>query len=205
MKTKILAAIVTIAAIMAPAASAQFRYGPMVGMNITNLSFKQNLVTVRKAAGFSAGAVAELMFPGIGFGVDFGLYYDMRGAKVNLGEKYMWSHQGYGDERMTLHYINLPFHLRFKYTRFNGFEEKLAPLLFVGPTFGFHIANSKIPAFDFSGGDMGLEFGGGAEIFQRWQFTVSYNMGMTYVTKAKVLTNYSARSRSLNFRLSYLF
>lgn len=54
-------------------ASAQFRYGPMVGVNVTDLKFKQDLITVDKSVGFSAGLATELMFPGIGFGVDAGL------------------------------------------------------------------------------------------------------------------------------------
>lgn len=205
MRKTILASIAVLAFLLAPAASAQFRYGPMAGISITNLKFKQDLVTVDKTVGGSAGIVAEMMFPGIGFGIDLGLYYDMRGAKVGLGEKKIWASQGYGDERMTLHYISLPFHLRFKYTNLNGFEDKLAPLVYAGPTFGFHIANSDIKAFQYSGGDLGLEFGIGAEVLRHWQITGSYTMGMTYVTKAKVLTNYSARSNSWNVRVAYLF
>lgn len=205
MRKTILASIAVLAFLLAPAASAQFRYGPMAGISITNLKFKQDLVTVDKTVGGSAGIVAEMMFPGIGFGIDLGLYYDMRGAKVGLGEKKIWASQGYGDERMTLHYIALPFHLRFKYTNLNGFEDKLAPLVYAGPTFGFHVTNSDIKAFQYSGGDLGLEFGIGAEVLRHWQITGSYTMGMTYVTKAKVLTNYSARSNSWNVRVAYLF
>lgn len=205
MRKTILASIAVLAVLLAPAASAQFRYGPMAGFSMTNLKFKQDLVSVEKTPGFAAGVVAEMMFPGIGFGIDLGLYYDMRGAKLGLGEKEIWSSQGYGTEHMTLHYIALPFHLRFKYTNLNGFEEKIAPLVYAGPTFGFHVANSNIKAFQYSGGDLGLEFGVGAEVLRHWQITGSYTMGMTYVTKAKVLTNYSARSNSWNVRISYLF
>lgn len=38
-----------------------------------------------------------------------------------------------------------------------------------------------------------------------WQLTAGYNMGMTYVVKAKVLTNYSARNRYWYVRGTYYF
>lgn len=205
MRKTITALVLAAAAIFVPQAKAQFRYGPMAGVSITNLKFKQDLVTIDKTVGYSAGIGAEMMFPGIGFGIDLGLYYERRGAKANLGQKEIWSSQGYGKENIGLHYIALPLHLRFKYTRMNGLEDMIAPLVFAGPTFGFHVGNSKLPAFDFSGGDLAVEFGAGFELFKHWQITGSYNMGMTYVTKAKILTNYSARSREWNIRVAYLF
>ncbi|MDE5837299.1 MAG: hypothetical protein K2H50_09895, partial [Paramuribaculum sp.] len=60
-------------------------------------------------------------------------------------------------------------------------------------------------AMEYSGGDLGLEFGAGCEILKNWQVTASYNLGITYVTKAKILTNYSARSNEWNFRVAYFF
>lgn len=205
MRKTIIALALAAAALLPVAAKAQFRYGPMVGVSFTNLKFKQDLVKVDQSVGYSGGLVAEMMFPGIGFGIDLGLYYERRGAKIDLGSKEMWSSQGYGKENLGLHYVALPLHLRFKYTRLNGLEDIIAPIVYAGPTFGFHVGNSKLPAFDFSGGDLSLEFGAGVELFKRWQLTATYNMGMTYVTKAKILTNYSARAREWNIRVAYLF
>lgn len=202
-KLAFFAIVITVGALQS---SAQFRYGPMIGADLTNLNFKQkDILTPERSAGFSAGLAAEMMFPGIGFGIDLGLYYEQRGATLNMGDKLIWASEGLGRERSYLHYLVLPFHLRFKYTRMNGFEEKLAPIAFVGPSFGFLVGHSKNPALDYAGGDMGLEFGVGAEILQHWQITGSYNIGMTYALKAKILSNYSARNRTWNIRVAYLF
>lgn len=70
--------------------SAQFRYGPMVGVTVTDLKFKQDLISIDKSVGFSAGVATELMFPGIGFGVDAGLFYEQRGATLDLGQREVW-------------------------------------------------------------------------------------------------------------------
>ena len=74
---KILTSIIILCALIGGmTANAQFRYGPTVGADITTLKFKQNLIGVGQSVGFSAGVQGELMFPGIGFGIDIGLRYE---------------------------------------------------------------------------------------------------------------------------------
>ena len=200
---KILTLIILTA--VALAASAQFRYAPIAGVNVNNLVFKQDLVNVWQQVGYTGGIQGELMFPGIGFGIDIGLMYNQQGAKVGLGEKEVWSSDGYGNERVFIHSLLIPVHIRFKYTRLDGLEEKIAPLVFGGPDFNIQVAHGHCKAFDYSGGDLGLTVGAGAEIFQRWQLTASYTWGMTYVLKTKLLDDFSARSRQWMVRLAYFF
>ena len=57
----------------------------------------------------------------------------------------------------------------------------------------------------FSGGDLGLTAGVGAEILKNWQLSASYTWGMTYALKAKVLTDYSAKNRTRDIRVTYFF
>lgn len=186
-------------------AAAQFRYGPTVGADVTTLSFKQDLFSVDKSVGYTGGITCEMMFPGIGFGIDFGLVYEQRGATLHMGQREMWASQGYVSPRTYLHYATIPLHLRFKYTRLGGLEEKIAPLVYAGPSFGFLAAHNKIPALDYAGGDVSVDFGAGVELFQRFQVSASYTMGATYALKAKILTNFSARSNMWNLRFAWLF
>ncbi len=184
-------------------ASAQFRWGPMVGAEFSNLKFKQDLVAVDQAYGFDAGVVTETMFPGIGFGLDTGIFYSLKGAKVNLGEKYVWASEGYGDSRVYMHYITVPLHLRFKWTRMGGFEEYLAPFVYGGPAVGFLAGHSSIGAFDWAAADFALEVGFGVEIKKQFHITAVRNWGMTYALKTKVLDDFSARNRSWSIRFTY--
>lgn len=198
--------IVLVAIISATNASAQFRFGPMIGADVSSLHLKQtDIIDLDKSVGFSGGVVGEMIFPGIGFGIDLGLYYEQRGATLNLGEKELWASQGYGRTRTYLHYAVLPIHLRFKFTRLSGLEEKLAPLLYIGPSFGFLAAHNKVDALDYAGGEVGLDFGGGVELFKHLQITGGFNLGATYALKAKILTNFSAQNRTWNLRVAYLF
>lgn len=185
--------------------SAQFRWGATAGGNLSTLTFKQDLVEINRTVGYSAGVIGEFMFPGIGFGIDLGLLYNQKGAKVNLGEKRVWSSLGYGDERVYLHYVQIPLHLRFKWTRMNGIEDIIAPFVFGGPDFTILAAHGGCKAFDYAAGELGLSAGGGVELFKHYQISFSYNWGMTYALKTKLLDNFSARNREWNIRLSYIF
>lgn len=206
MKKLIALTLLALIAIAVPTRSAaQFRYSTIAGANISTLNFKQDLVGISTVAGYTAGIQGEMMFPGIGFGIDLGLLYNQLGAKVNLGEKTIWATDGYGNERVYLHYIQIPLHLRFKWTRMNGFEEKLAPFVYGGPDFTILAAHSHCDAIDFAGGELGLTCGVGVELFRRWQVSGSYTWGMTYALKTHLLDDFSARNRHWAVRVAYFF
>lgn len=186
-------------------ANAQFRYGAIAGVQSTNLKFKQDLIGVSGEIGFQAGVQGELMFPGLGFGLDLGLIYNQLGAKVNLSERKIWSSLGYGNPRVYIHDILIPMHLRFKWTRMNGLEDIIAPFVYGGPDFNITVGHSKCDAFKYAGGDLGLTVGGGFELFRNWQISCQYTWGMTYAVKTALLDNFSARNRSLSIRATYFF
>ena len=185
--------------------SAQFRYGPMVGVDITTLKFKQNLVTIDQSVGYNAGVQCELMLPGIGLGLNFGLQYQQRGAILHLGQKEIWASQGLGNERSYLHYAAIPFNLRFKWTRMNGLEEFIAPYAFGGPVFGFLLAHNKVPALKYTGAEVGLQCGIGFELYKKWQVEGSYMWGMSRACQTKLLDDLTAANRGWSVRVAYLF
>lgn len=198
--------ILAISLLTASEAAAEFRYGPIVGGNVSTLRFKQdNIWKARSSFGATAGVMGELMFPGIGFGIDIGLQYDMRGAKLNIGDFPMWADDYSSNEMVRLHYINLPLHLRYKYTNMNGFEDYLAPFAYAGPSIGFLAGHSKVDCIAYAAGELGIDFGIGVELMRHWQVSFNYNWGLTYALKAKILTNYSARNSTFGIRVSYLF
>lgn len=201
------------ASAIALGAHAQFRYGPQIGANFTDLKFKQTLVGTSMQVGPAAGVQCEFIFTNIGIGIDFGIGYSMTGAKVNLGEKPIWSlpQQGaFGKETTLAHNLNIPVHIRWKWTKMQGVEEIVAPIVYGGPEFNIQLANSRnrndgIYAYKFSGGDVRLACGAGVELFRHWQITAGYSWGMTYMVKTRLLDDYSARCNGWNLRLAYIF
>lgn len=201
---KLLLTLIAIVGI-ALSSNAQFRYGPTAGVDFNTLKFSQPLIGVDQTVGEQAGVQCELMFPGIGFGIDFGLMYNQRGATLHLNDQPVWASTYSAPVRSYLHYIDLPIHLRFKWTRLNGFEDKVAPFAFGGPDFSFLAAHNRITALNYAGACFGLTCGIGAEIFKRWQIQGSYTWGMSYAVKTVVLDDFTARSRQWSVRLTYLF
>lgn len=184
-------------------ASAQFRWGVNVGTNISNYHFKQKLLEADAVVGAEAGIKGEMMFPGIGFGVDIGLNWNMHGSKLHFGEFPVFAPAQ--TETSYLHTLQVPLNLRFKYTRLNGFEEKLAPFVFGGPVFSITVAHSNVGPLEYSGGCVGLQCGIGAEIHRHWQVSAGYQWGMTYEVRTRKLDNYSARCSGWKVNLVYLF
>lgn len=186
-------------------AGAQLRWAPTASVNFAGYHFKQKLVDVKHGIGFNTGVTAELMFPGIGFGMDFGLQYSMHGAKINLGQKEVWASDGYGNERVTLHTLQIPLHLRYKFTRLQGAERYVAPFLFAGPLFSFHLADNGVKAFDYPAGTVSLQFGVGAELWERLQVFGTFDMGVSYELRTRKLDNYSARPMVWGAGVAYMF
>lgn len=189
---------------MAAGAQAQFRYGAQAGVGFTDLKFKQDLVAVDQAIGPRLGVQGELMFPGIGFGLRIGALYAMKGAKMDLDSRKIWSDE-YGREHIMLHTLEIPVNLEFKWTRMNGLEDTFAPVVYGGPVFSFNVAHSSCKAMEYPFGSIGLRAGLGVELKKRWQLTGSYTWGMTYAVKAVKLENYSARNAYWNVSLTYFF
>lgn len=186
-------------------ASAEFRWGPTAGANFYSFHWKQDLITQQNQVGFNAGVMGEIMIPGIGFGVDFALKYNNHGAKLNLGEKEVWAASGYGTETCTLHTLQIPLNLRFKWTRMNGLEDYWAPLAYAGPVFNITMAHSDLKALEYPRGCFGLQVGLGFEIMKHFQITGGYFWGLTYEIKTHKLDNFSARPEGWNVNLTYLF
>ena len=69
MKKKLIIAALAIIG-MAMGANAQMRWAPVVGVTGNNLKFKQDLVEVSPTIGYQAGIMGEMIFPGIGIGLD---------------------------------------------------------------------------------------------------------------------------------------
>lgn len=192
------------------AAHAQFRYGPQLGVNISDMHFKQQIVDTKTGVGPAAALQCEFIFTSFGLGIDFGLGYSMGSASINLGQKPIWSLQGYGNERVMVHNIQIPLHIRFKWTKMQGLEDYIAPFVYGGPDFNIQAGHSRhrrngTSAFRYSGGDVGISCGGGFELFRHWQLSFGYTWGVTYTLKTRLLDDYSARTSGWNVKVAYMF
>lgn len=186
------------------ASKAEFRWGPTAGVTFSTLKFKQNLIKVDQAIGPVLGVQGEMMFSGIGLGIDLGAMYSMQGATLHLNEWELFRADGYGKERSYLHTLQIPISLRFKWTRMDGLEDIIAPFAFGGPVFNFTVAHNSLKALEYASA-IGIQAGLGVELYRRWQVQASYTWGVTYAVRATKLIDYSARERFWTVRATYFF
>lgn len=197
--------LILLIALTSIGASAKFRWGPTVGVNFTDFYWKQHLVESDMLTGFDAGIMGEVMIPGIGFGIDMAVRYSMRGAKVHFGDQKIWAADGFGTSNLYCHTLQVPINLRFKWTRMNGVENYVAPIVFAGPVFNFNLKYMNAEAIDNSGGSVGLQCGAGVELFKRFQITGGYMWDVTYDLRTKKLDNFSARMQGGFITVAVLF
>lgn len=186
-------------------ASAEFRWGPTVGVNFSTLHWKQSIARTTMRTGFQAGVLGELMIPGIGFGIDMGVRYNLHGAHVDFGEHLVWSSTGIKNQDVWFHTLEIPINLKFKYTRLNGFEQYVAPFVFAGPVFDFTLSTNNAPAVTCPLGYVAVQVGLGGEFFEKYQASFGYCWGVTYQVRTIKLDNYSAVPRGWFINLAYLF
>ncbi len=186
-------------------ASAEFRWGPTAGVNFSTFNWKQNLLDTKSRTGIQAGIAAELMIPGIGFGIDLGLRYGLNGAHENFGDFEVWNSDGIKNQNVWMHTLQIPFNLKFKWTRMNGFEQILAPFVFGGPVFNFNVGTNNQPALEHPLGYVAMQCGAGVELFEHWQISGGYSWGISYQVRTIKLDNYSAQPRGGFVNVAYLF
>lgn len=197
--------IIALAAIAAAASAQSARWGVLVGGAYSNLHFNQDIIAVSGTGGVTAGVKGEFNIAGIGFGLEGGILYDLRGANVDLSGHEVWTSQGYGKEHLYLHTVNIPIHLRYMYQRLNGLEHKVAPFVFAGPQFCINVGNNLKEVFETPGLTFSVQFGTGARLYDHWQVAFIYDWGISYATRTKLLDDYSAKNRAWKLQLTYFF
>ncbi len=190
----------------ATAATAQTtsRWGITASANINEVHFKQtDIVPSEGAWGPQVGLTGEMNFSGVGFGVDAGLLYTLKQGKVNYGSRTMWSAVGAGNETVSMHYLDVPLHLKFKWHRMGGLETTIMPLVYVGPQFSFLVGANNKNLNTYPPVNVYLDMGAGIELFERCQLRAGYNFSVGQTFHTKLLDDNVAKNRTWYFNVTW--
>ena len=180
------------------------RWGITAGATINEVHFKQqDIVPSKRAWGPQFGVTGEMNFSGIGFGVEGSALYTLKQGKVNYGERTVWSTLGAGNETVSMHYLDVPLHLKFKWHRLGGFESTLMPLVYVGPQFSFLIHGNHGNLNKYSPVSVYLDMGIGCELMERVQLRGGYNFSIGQSFHTKVLDDNVAKNRTWYFNVTW--
>ena len=146
---------------------AQVRFGAKAGLNIAKAEFNKDAFKSDNITGFLVGPTVEAMFGKGGLGLDLALLYSQKGFDSD-------------NEKVKNSYLEVPVNLKFKLGM-----PLVNPYFSVGPYVGFRVSGDKrwdvgikedIKAKSFSAG---LNFGLGAELFDKLQVGLNYGWGLT--------------------------
>jgi hypothetical protein len=180
------------------------RWGITAGATINEVHFKQHdIVPSKRAVGPQLGVTGEMNFSGIGFGVEGSLLYTLKQGKVNYGERTIWESQGFGDEMVSMHYLDVPLHLKFKYNRLGGAESTIMPMVFVGPQFSFLMHGNHGNINKYSPVSVYLDMGLGCELMERVQLRGGYNFSIGQSFHTKMLDENVAKNRTWYFNVTW--
>lgn len=192
--------------LMAATAIAQTtsRWGITAGATINEVHFKQHdIVPSTRAWGPQLGVTGEMNFSGIGFGVEASALYTLKQGKVNYGEKTIWSSIGAGNETVSMHYLDVPLHLKFKWHRLGGLESTIMPLAYFGPQFSFLMHGNHGDLNKYTPVSVYLDMGIGCELKERIQLRGGYNFSIGQSFHTKMLDENVAKNRTWYFNVTY--
>ena len=170
--------LVVLAVAMTMTAQAQgIKFGVKGGLNITKMSFSEDVFQSDNKAGFFVGPTLKISLPA-GFGVDIAALYDERSADVTGGYKTEDSKLIVNTDGETIKQksIQVPVNLRYNI----GFSSLAGLYLALGPQFGFPVAD-KVFDTDFGeyrlkDANLSINFGAGVYVLGHLEIGFTYNL-----------------------------
>ena len=162
---RIFTAMLFAAAMMtATVAQAQIKFGLKGGLNVTNMSFSQDVADKSNRAGFFVGPTVKVGIPLAGLGVDAAVLYDQREAEAE-------------DQTMKQRSINVPINLRYNI----GFSSLVGAYIAAGPQFGIAVGDKSFKwddetSYDISNTNFSINVGAGVTLLSHLEVGFTYNI-----------------------------
>lgn len=167
---RVLVAIVMVV-MTTSAASAQFRIGPRLGVEVNSLKFNEDVFNSDNRAGFTGGLMAEFNIPVVNLAFDASVMYVRRVKDINFKNE--------DGVNSNSDYIEIPINFKWK-IGLPVVGKIVTPYVFTGPSFAFLTSKRAISeAFSNKKTDIAWNFGLGLQLFTHLQVGASYGLGMT--------------------------
>ena len=177
---KVIALIVLAAAMTLTAQAQGIKFGVKGGLNITKISFSEDVFKSENKTGFFVGPTLKISLP-MGFGVDIAALYDERSADVSGG---LVKTEG-GDDMLVYNTqsetikqksLQVPVNLRYNI----GFSSMAGIYLAAGPQFGFPVADkvfeTKVGEYRLKDANLSINFGAGLTLMGHLEVGFTYNL-----------------------------
>ena len=209
---KILSFVFLVAAMMfATSANAQVKFGLKGGLNVTSMSFSEDVFDASNKTGFFVGPMVKVTIPIVGLSFDAAALYDQKEADV----KYTGTDGELGKVNVKQQSINIPVNVRYGF----GLSSLANAFVFAGPQWGINVGDknfewNEASSYSLKKSNFSVNVGAGVTLLSHLQISANYNIACgksadaSLVKTAEALTNAGkdkSRNNSWQIALGYWF
>lgn len=183
---KRIAATLTALVLCVSMANAGIRFGIKAGLNVNELHLNQKTFDASNRAGFTVGAMTEIVIPVIGLGFDASLMYTRMNSELDRETVSVFDNASsvttYNKENVGKNFIEIPINLKYKFN-IPAVASLVKPYVFTGPSFAFKLDGNTVKAFKTKTCQVAWNVGIGVELINHLQIGGSYGFGVNNIAK----------------------
>ena len=170
---KILSLVFMVVAMMyATSANAQIKFGLKGGLNVTSMSFSEDVFDASNKTGFFVGPMVKVTVPIVGLSFDAAALYDQKEADVKYAAE-----GELGKVNVKQQSINIPVNVRYGF----GLSSLANIFLFAGPQWGINVGDknfkwNETSSYSLKKSNFSVNVGAGVTLLKHLQVSANYNI-----------------------------
>ena len=173
MKKVLSIVFLVVAMLFAANANAQIKFGLKGGLNVTSMSFSEEVFDASNKTGFFVGPMVKVTVPIVGLSFDAAALYDQKEADV----KYTGTEGELGKVNVKQQSINIPVNVRYGF----GLSSLANIFLFAGPQWGINVGDknfkwNETSSYSLKKSNFSVNVGAGVTLLKHLQVSANYNI-----------------------------
>lgn len=180
---KILSLVFMVAAMLyATSVNAQIKFGLKGGLNVTSMSFSEDVFDASNKTGFFVGPMVKVTVPIVGLSFDAAALYDQKEAKVK-GDDYDLTGKNVKQQS-----INIPVNVRYGF----GLSSLANAFVFAGPQWGINVGDKNFKwadtaSYSLKKSNFSVNVGAGVTLLSHLQISANYNIACGKTAEVNLL------------------
>ena len=182
---KILSLVFMVAAMLyATSVNAQIKFGLKGGLNVTSMSFSEDVFDASNKTGFFVGPMVKVTVPIVGLSFDAAALYDQKEAKVKAnGDDYDLTGKNVKQQS-----INIPVNVRYGF----GLSSLANAFVFAGPQWGINVGDKSFKwadtaSYSLKKSNFSVNVGAGVTLLSHLQISANYNIACGKTAEVNLL------------------
>ena len=172
MKKVLSIVFMVVAMLFASNANAQIKFGLKGGLNVTSMSFSEEVFDASNKTGFFVGPMVKVTVPIVGLSFDAAALYDQKEADVKYAAE-----GELGKVNVKQQSINIPVIVRYGF----GLSSLANIFLFAGPQWGINVGDKNFKwnessSYSLKKSNFSVNVGAGVTLLNHLQVSANYNI-----------------------------